>query len=141
MGDVGLVMGDYGKSSTGFDENFVAAASYFGFLGLFILMIEKRSTFVKFHAVQSSLGFGLLSIFWLLAAWLSTLQFLIWAPGLLMLIFAIYMMIKSYDGEEYKLPVIGPLAFRAIYQTGPEPEDLLTPESADRQDTEAAEGD
>jgi len=133
-------MDDYGKSSTGFDENIVAAASYFGFLGLVILLLEKRSTFVKFHAVQSSLGFGLLTIFWLSVKWIPILYFLIWAPGLFALIFALYMMIQSYDGEEYKLPVIGPLAFRAVYHTGAEPEDLLAGESEDQQDPEAAEG-
>ncbi len=133
-------MDDYGKSSTGFEENLVAAASYFGFLGLFILIIERRSTFVKFHAVQSSLGFGLLSVFWMLVKWIPSLYFLIWAPGLLMLIFAICMMIKSYDGEEHRLPIIGSLAFRIVYHTGPDSEDLLAPEPTNQQDQEATEG-
>ena len=115
-------MDDYGKSSTGFEENIVAAASYFGILGIIILFIEKRSHFVKFHAVQSMLGFSMLLVFWLAVKWISALYFLVWAPGLIALFVSGFMMIKSYDGEEYKLPIIGNLAFSAIYETA---EDLL----------------
>jgi len=36
------------------------------------------------------------------------------------------MMTRAYYGEEYKLPIIGSLAFAAIYDTAQEPDDLHT---------------
>lgn len=124
-------MEDDGKSSIGFEEGIVAAASYFCFLGLLILIIERKSDFVRFHAVQSTLGFGLLSIFWLAVKWISCLNFLVWAPGLIAFIFAVYMMIRALHGEEYKLPLIGNLAFGAVYETEPETEDSPPAETGD----------
>lgn len=110
-------MDDYGKSSIGFEEGVVAAASYFCISGLILLIIERRSNFVRFHAVQSCLGFALLAIYWLAIRWVNGLWFLAWSPGLLAFIFAAHMMLKAYHGEEYKFPLIGSLAFSAIYDT------------------------
>lgn len=132
-------MDDEGKSSTGFEEGVVAAASYFCVLGLLFLIIEKRSNFVRFHAVQSTLGFGLLAVFWLCVKLIGALHSLAWAPGLLALVFAAYMMYRAYHGEEYKFPIIGNLAFNAVYETGSEPEDTLAaPGTADDRDTNNA---
>lgn len=110
-------MDNHGKSSIGLEEGTIAAASYFCFLGLIILMVERRSHFVRFHAVQSTLSFGLLAIFWLTVKWISIFHFLVWTPGLIALVFTLYMMRKAADGEEYKLPFVGNLAFSAVYDT------------------------
>ncbi len=111
-----VVMQEYGRSSIGFEENVVAVATYFGFVGLILFFVEKRSNFVRFHAVQSTLSFTLLMVFWLAVKWIHGLSFLSWAPGLSALIFTSYMMLKAYDGEEFKLPVLGKLAFCSIYE-------------------------
>jgi uncharacterized membrane protein len=112
---------DFGKSSTGFDENVVAMACYFGFLGVVILFLEKRSNFVKFHAVQSTMAFCLLGVFWLLIKTVGALYFMSWAPGLLTLAIMLFMFIKTYYGDEYKLPIIGNRAFNAVYETHEDP--------------------
>lgn len=118
-------MTEDGRSSTGFEEGEVAAISYFGFLGVLLLIIEKKSDFVRFHALQSTLGFSFLAVFWLCVKWIPALQFLWWAPGLAALAFALFMMYRAYHGEEYKFPLIGNMAFNAIYDTESGPEDLL----------------
>lgn len=123
-------MDNDGKSSIGFEEGVVATASYFCFTGLILLMIERKSNFVRFHSVQSCLGFGLLAIYWLIVKWIGALYFLTWTPGLLALMFSCYMMIRAYHGEEYKFPVIGEIAFSAIYDTDHEAEDPLPASSA-----------
>ena len=135
-------MDDYGKSSTGLEENVVAAASYFLALGFIVLMIEKKSHFVRFHALQSTLAYSLLAIFWMAIEAVPSLHILSFAPGLLALFICVCMMIKSYDGEEYKLPLIGKLAFAAVYETGPEREDLLAapPAADDPEKKETTEG-
>ncbi|MHB0913434.1 MAG: DUF4870 domain-containing protein [Armatimonadota bacterium] len=116
-------MDEYGKSSFGFDENIVAAASYFGPLGLLVYLKEKKSNFARFHSAQSIMGFGALLLFWVLVTCVPFLAFLRLAPGLFAFIFSLFMMLKSYDGEEYKLPIIGSLAFLCVYETG---QDLLS---------------
>lgn len=133
-------MDDHGKSSIGLEEGTVAAAAYFCFLGLLLLILEKKSNFVRFHAVQSTLGFGLLAILWLTVKWIDALFWLWWAPGLLALCFAGYMMVKALYGEEFRMPVIGHLAFSAVYETDPEVEDLLAAPAVESSGPEAAEG-
>jgi uncharacterized membrane protein len=114
-------MDDYGKSSLGFDENIVAAASYICIAGPILLFwLEKKSDFVKFHALQSTIGFALLGVLWMLVRLVHGIWFLWWAPGLLSLYFSLSMMYRAYYGEQYQIPVIGPLAMRCIYNTDPE---------------------
>jgi uncharacterized membrane protein len=132
-------MDEYGKSSTGVEENIVAAASYLAFLGLVILIIEKRSHFVRFHAVQSTLGFGILAILWLATKWIPALSFLAFLPGLLALLFAVVMGIKAYDGEEFRMPFIGNLAFNTIYETTPDEELVPAPAEDESSSGEATE--
>lgn len=133
-------MAEDGRSSTGFEEGEVAAISYFGFLGVLFLIIEKKSDFVRFHALQSTLGFSTLLVFWLCVKWIVSLQFMWWAPGMAALAFALFMMYHAYHGEEYKFPVIGKMAFNAIFDTEPEPEDLLAPSQNEPRDPGGAEG-
>lgn len=124
----------YGHSSFGLEENVVAAFSYF-FIGPIVYVKEQRSHYVKFHALQASLGFLLLSIFWLVVHFVSFLSFMSWAPGLTATAFCLYMMHKAYDGEEYKLPVIGSFAYNTIFDATVTDEDLLT----DEENTSSAE--
>ena len=93
------------KSSTGMEENVAALLSYLlGWVtGLIFFLIEKDSKFVKFHAMQSIITFGALVV----------LSFIPWVNiivGLLALILWIILMVKAYQGEKFKLPVIGDLA-------------------------------
>lgn len=99
----------------------MAAGSYFIITGPLVLLLEKKSSFVKFHALQSTLGFALLLAFYLAVKYLN-LTYLAWAPGLVSLAFTILMMLKAYYGEEYRFPLIGNLAFHAVYDAR---EDLL----------------
>ena len=116
-----------GKSSIGLEEGLVGAAAYFCFLGIVLLIIEKKSSFVRFHAVQSTLGYAFLAVFWLAFRWLAVPVYFAWMPSMAALGFSVFMMIKAYYGEEYRLPIIGNWAFAAIYETDPDscPEDLL----------------
>lgn len=127
-----------GKSSIGLEEGLVAAASYFPGVGLLLLFLEKKSHFVRFHAVQSCLGHAILLLWCLAVSWIPPLHFLRWSYGLLALAFTAYMMYRSYDGEEYRLPLIGNLAFGAVYETEPHPDSLMDSNATPPND-EAAE--
>lgn len=129
-----------GRSSLGLEESIVAAASYLWFLGVILFLLEKRSNFVRFHAMQSTLAFGVLTSFGLIVAWTPVLhRWFWWLPGGIMFVFSLIMMAKSWYGEEHKLPVIGPIAFNAIYHTGPDLEDVLA-EPADQDAGDVTEG-
>jgi uncharacterized membrane protein len=102
------------KTSTGLEANLAAALSYLvGFVtGAIFLVLEKENRFVRFHAMQSTLLFAgivlldiLLQIVPLVGA-LVVVFLVIPASAILWLL----LMFKAYQGEEFKLPVIGRIA-------------------------------
>jgi uncharacterized membrane protein len=125
-----------GKSSTGLDENVAALIAYiFGWLsGLILLLMEKDSRLVRFHAMQSILlnvlvaviGFVLwivTFIFVLIASQmggflgtivglLATLIWIVFCVGLL--IAWVMCLIKAYQGQFFKLPLIGNFAEKFV---------------------------
>ncbi len=104
---------DLGKSSTGMQPNVAALLSYLvGIItGVIFYVIEKENKFVKFHAMQSILVFG---VFFVLGIVLAFIPVIGWAliPFLSIgeLILWIVLMIKAYQGEYFKLPVVGDMA-------------------------------
>ena len=106
------------KTSTGLKANVAGLLCYvLGWIsGLVFFLIEKENQFVRFHAVQSIVVFGVLtlaSIVVRLIAWIPVIGWLIallfWV---LCAVLWIVLMIKAYQGEKYKLPWAGNLAER-----------------------------
>ncbi len=101
------------KTSMGLEENIAGLLSYvLGWItGLVFFLIEKENKFVRFHAMQSIIVFGSLTIVSLV---LSFIPFIGWIINLLLSILAlvlwILLMIKAYQGQKYKLPWAGNLA-------------------------------
>jgi uncharacterized membrane protein len=102
-------MEEKGQSSTGLDENVAGFLCYLlGFItGIVFLVVEKKSSFVKFHARQSTITFLSLFVLFFIFGWIPIM-------GTLMLIFSLILwlalMIKALRGERYSLPVVGKLA-------------------------------
>ena len=96
---------------TGLPKNTAAALSYvLGWLtGIVFLLIEK-DPFVRFHAAQSIIVFGILTIvtiipfLWMIAPLAWIVGFVLW----LVLIF------KAYQGEDFKLPWVSDLAKKLL---------------------------
>ncbi len=106
------------KTSIGLDANLAAALSYLlGFVsGIVVLVLEKDNRFVRFHALQSVLAFGAITLLWVL---LNAVPFLGFLIGVLIIIpgsavIWLLMMFKAYQGEEFKLPIVGPIAAERI---------------------------
>ena len=121
-----------GKSSTGLDENIAALLSYiFGWVsGLIFFLIEKDSRLVRFHAMQSLLFNVLVGVvaiaLWIvlfivfmiaaqlssaLATVLSLVSILVWGVFLLGILAGfILCLVKAFQGQYFKLPVIGNFA-------------------------------
>ena len=131
--------GGVGKSSTGMDANVAALLSYiFTWLtGLIFFLIEKESRYVRFHAMQAILlGVAFIIIWFVLNFILGALLFSsVTAAGLFGMIFAsgtmagmlgmimmliwlaflgiiILCCVKAYQGQMFKLPIIGDMAER-----------------------------
>jgi uncharacterized membrane protein len=121
-----------GKSSTGLDENVAALLSYiFGWIsGLIFFLMEKDSRLVRFHAMQSILLSGsaivvgiILWIAWIVLAIMLAFVSEVLASlvsivvGLLIFVFYIAVLvalilclIKAYQKQYFKLPVLGNFA-------------------------------
>ena len=101
------------KTSTGLDENVAGLLCYvLGWVsGLVFILIEKENKFVRFHAMQSIIVFGALTVANFILSWIPVIGgFLVWVIGLLGLVLWIVLMIKAYQGATYKLPWAGNLA-------------------------------
>jgi uncharacterized membrane protein len=97
------------RSSTGLDENVAGFFCYLlGFItGIVFLVVEKRSSFVKFHAKQSTITFLILLVISLVLGWIPIIGFLVL---ILSLILWLLLMIKALRGERYMLPIVGKMA-------------------------------
>lgn len=107
------------ETSLGIEENVEAALSYvLGWItGIIFLVLEKKSEFVRFHAMQSTitfLGYTIILIILDVLAFIPFIGlvfvFLGWLVWILAIITAIICILKALKGEKYKLPIVGDLA-------------------------------
>ncbi len=98
------------KDSTGLSPNVAGLLCYVaGWIsGIVFLIIEKDSKFVKFHALQSIVTFGILTVVQIV---LSVIPFIGWVlvplVWILMVVLWIILMIRAYSGVMWKLPLVG----------------------------------
>jgi len=120
-----MAVKDLGKTSTGMQANVAALVSYAAgwITGLIFFLMEKDNKFVRFHALQSIIVFGALSILGVILSiffqffimvhlyfmfqLLALISKLLW---LVALILWIILMIKAYQGDRFKLPIAGDIA-------------------------------
>ncbi len=107
------------KSSTGLESNIAGLLSYLvGWItGLIFFLIEKEDESVRFHAMQSIIFFGAVTVVQIVLAILAIIPFIgiiFDIIGYIVWLFAVVMwiilMVKAYQGERFKLPVVGPMA-------------------------------
>ena len=103
------------KSSTGLDENVAALLCYvLGWIsGIVFILLEQKSDFVRFHAVQSIIVFGVLSIAGSILSSIPFIGVLIGiGTGIITFVLWIVLMVKAYRGEKYKILWAGDFAER-----------------------------
>ncbi len=102
-------MEERARSSTGLDENVAGFLCYLlGFItGIVFLIVEKRSSFVRFHAKQSTIAFLGLFIVKLILSPIPLLNLLIIPLWIVTLILWLILMVKALRGERYRLPLVG----------------------------------
>jgi uncharacterized membrane protein len=100
-----------GKS--GLESNVAAALSYvFGWItGILFFMIESEDRFVRFHALQSIVVSLILMVGAMVLGAIPILGWIALLPyGLGCFVLWILLIWKAYAGQEYQLPIIGPIA-------------------------------
>ena len=107
-------MADAEKTASGLDPNVAAALSYaFGWItGIIFLLTEPANTFVRFHAMQSTIVFVTLSLVCVLLQMVPLLGMLIAVVLVIPLsaVLWLLLMFKAYQGERFKLPFAGDMA-------------------------------
>ena len=127
------------KTSLNLDENIESMLCYIGIwiTGLVFLFAEKENKTVKFHAKQSLFFFLPLNILGILFWWIGSpkvtystvnlgygvsgtlptwdpgipaLVWISWIIWIIMLIFFVIFIITAYQGQKFKVPIIGDLA-------------------------------
>lgn len=98
------------ETKTGLPQNTAGLLCYIlGWVtGIIFLVLEPDNKFVRFHAVQSIVVFGTLTVvswvfslfLWGFSAFIGVLGFILW----------IILMVKAYQGERYRLPIAGDIA-------------------------------
>ena len=104
-----MTKADLGKTSMGLQPNVAALLSYvLGWItGLVFFLLEKENKFVRFHALQSLITFGVLHLVSVILIFTIIAPFII---GTISLALWIVMMITSYQGKKIKLPIAGDIA-------------------------------
>lgn len=113
-----------GPTSTGVDARLASVLCYAGWwvTGLVFLFAERRHRGVRFHAAQSLLVFGVLSVIMLASGGASAVAFFVDGPSFRLLQVAgnavwlgavalwLVLLLKAWRGETVRLPLVAALA-------------------------------
>jgi uncharacterized membrane protein len=101
------------KTSTGLEENVAGLLCYvLGWItGLVFILIEKENKMVRFHALQSIIVFGAITVVSIILGLIPLIGYILGIIlSILALVLWILLMIKAYQGEKYKLVIAGDIA-------------------------------
>ncbi len=116
-----------GKTSMGMEPNVAGLLCYLAWwlTGLIFFIIEKENKFVRFHAIQSMVVFGAISIVFIILSIIMSITFnpfafgfglwgvfsvINWLVWVLAVVMMIILMIQAYQGKKFKLPWAGDFA-------------------------------
>ncbi|MFC2005244.1 DUF4870 domain-containing protein, partial [Chloroflexota bacterium] len=102
-----------GGSTTGLEPNIAGLLCYLGgwISGIVFLVIEQENKFVRFHALQSIVVFGALTVASVFLSWIPFVgDFFSVVIGIFAFIMWTLLMLKAYEGVLYKVPVAGHVA-------------------------------
>ncbi len=113
----------YDPTSTGMQAKTEALLSYLlgWFSGIIFLFVERKNRFVRFSAAQSTIFFGIVSLFYLLLRLISLIPilgfllgpvigFVSTVVGFVVFLIWVFLMIQAYRGKKVRLPFISSYA-------------------------------
>jgi uncharacterized membrane protein len=107
------------ESSTGLSANVAGLLCYvLGWItGIIFIVLEKKSTFVRFHAWQSIMTFGVLTVAQLVLGWIPFVGWILSILiGILMFVLWLILIIQAGTGKMWKVPGAGDWAERQANQ-------------------------
>jgi len=114
-------------TSIGLEQNVAGLLCYvLGWLtGIIFLLVERENDFVRFHAAQSVVTFGAVTVVLIVLGFMGLIPYigilfriLEWAGALLSLVLWVFLMIKAYQGELYRIVFAADLAERHLLRRG-----------------------
>ena len=79
--------------------------------GIILLVLERKSSYVRFHAMQSTLTFIALFVIQMVSGFVPLIGWLIHLVTILAtFVLWIVLMVKAFQGERYQLPIVGEVA-------------------------------
>ena len=105
------------ESSTGLSANVAGLLCYvLGWVtGIIFVVLENKSTFVKFHAWQSIMTFGVLTVAQLALGWIPSVGWILRVLiGILMFVLWLILIIQAGTGKMWKVPWAGDWAEKQI---------------------------
>jgi uncharacterized membrane protein len=107
--------------------------------GLVFLILEQKNSWVRFHAAQSIVVFGILNAAAIFLGWMPVVgAAFAWIVFVIAFVLWLILMLKAYSGARYKLPWVGDVAETMTassrtgndYQAPPSPSPPPPPEAA-----------
>jgi uncharacterized membrane protein len=111
------------ESSTGMSANVAGLLCYVALwvTGIVFVVLEKKSTFVKFHAWQSIMTFGALTVVQIILSIIGAIAWAPFSPGglwwfayvlgiivwVIIVALWIVLMLTAYQGKMWKVPIAG----------------------------------
>ncbi|HAS04626.1 MAG TPA: hypothetical protein DCR71_02530 [Dehalococcoidia bacterium] len=102
-----------GNTATGLQENIAALLCYvLGWVtGLIFFLLEPNNRFIKFHAMQSIIVFGAITLLGIVLDWIPVIDvFMVPIISILAFILWVILIVKAYQWVYFKLPLVGDLA-------------------------------
>ena len=128
-------------TSTGLSPNVAGLLCYVGIWisGIIFLVLEQRNKFVRFHAAQSIVAFGTITVAGIIFGLIPVVgDAFSWIIGIIGFIVWIIMIVKASSGEWYKLPWAGDVAEKMVASSGVTGEYSEPPPSEPTAESEAA---
>jgi uncharacterized membrane protein len=109
------------STSTGLSPNVAGLLCYIAgwITGIIFFVLEQRNKFVRFHAAQSIVVFGIITVAGVVLGLIPVVgDAFSWIVGIIGFIIWIIMIVKASNGEWYKLPWAGDVAEKMVASSG-----------------------
>ncbi len=110
-----------GSTSTGLQPNIAGLLCYVGgwISGIIFLVLEQKDRWVRFHAAQSIVVFGIITVAGIILGWIPIVGGAFsWIIAVIGFILWVILMVKAYSGERYKLLWAGDVAEKMVAVSG-----------------------
>ena len=103
-----------GATDNGLDPKVASLLAYLlGIVGGIVFYSISKDSYVRFHSMQSiifSIAVAIVTAVFYTLSFASFLWMFTWLINLAVIVVWVMLMVKAYQGEKYKLPIIGDMA-------------------------------